>query len=186
MSTINFFGNLLASHPKRAYDSLSNSVILVFNHDHSGALGLQINKQFTNGATLNSVMENLGMSSIFVDDPLYFGGDTSTNRIYLIHTLDWYTSSTLKFNDSIGLSGDLSILAALSQGQGPSQYRAIAGYNLWGPNELENEVHSTDDITTSWCQVPATDELIFDSDGPDQWKKIIFESSKLQVSNWLV
>lgn len=185
MSNTNYFGYLLAAHPKRPYDLLNNSVMLIFKHEKSGALGLQINKPFTNGASLNSVMENLGMESTFVDDPLYFGGENNGNRVYIVHTLDWFTSSTLKFNDSIGLSGDLSILTALSKGEGPSQYRAIAGYNLWNSGELEYEINSSD-ITISWSQIPATSELIFDSNSHDQWRNVISESSKLQVSSWLV
>ena len=186
MPNKNFFGCLLAAHPKRSYDLLVNSVMLIFKHDRSGALGLQINKPFINGASLNSVMENLGMDSTYVDDPLYIGGEQNHNRIYIVHTLDWFTSSTLKFNDDIGLSGDLSILSALSAGQGPSQYRAIAGYNSWEPGELEKEIISSKtDITLSWSQIPSTPELIFEYDGLDQWKKITTEASKLQVSTWL-
>jgi putative transcriptional regulator len=160
-------------------------VILIFKHEKSGALGLQLNKPFTNGASLNSVMENLGMDSTFVEDPLYYGGENNGNRVYIVHTLDWYTSSTLKFNDTIGLSGDLSILTALSQGEGPSQYRAMAGYNLWSAGELESEINSSDNIALSWSQIPATNELVFEFDGQNQWKNVITEASKLQVSSWL-
>jgi putative AlgH/UPF0301 family transcriptional regulator len=48
----NYQGHLLAAHPKRKQGFLSHGVILVIDQDHTGSLGLQINKQLNTGSTL--------------------------------------------------------------------------------------------------------------------------------------
>jgi putative AlgH/UPF0301 family transcriptional regulator len=183
----NYIGNLLAAHPKRPRDNLSQGVVIVLRHDESGAVGLQINKPFTNGATLTSVMENLNIPNNFDDDLLYVGGDHATNRIYVIHTLDWFSTTTVRFDDqNIGISGDISIIAALSKGQGPSQFRAVAGFFIWEPGQLEEEIaiSDSDSLPLSWSWTPSTVDLVFDTDSGLQWRRTIEAASKLQVANW--
>jgi putative transcriptional regulator len=178
-------GYLLAAHPRRYDPILRRGVMLIIDHDSTGAIGLQINKPFTNDVTFETVMQNVGMK-LEQDQPLYNGGPEGTNRIHVIHTLDWYSPNTVKVNDKIGVSHDISVLAAISQNEGPEYFRVCAGFTRWMPGHLEGEVlgESPWSINQSWSSLTAEPETVFGLDDIDQWHKVIEDSSKIQIANW--
>lgn len=180
-------GFLIAAHPKRAEPSLRKGVILIIDQDHTGSIGLQINKPLESNTTLGSVMTGLGMS-LDKDQPLYFGGTENTNRIIVLHTLDWRTSSTTELGENIGISNDISVLSAISANSGPAQYRAIAGYTRWMPGNLEAEIEMIppfNEVSRSWSYLKADVDLCFDSSGSTQWHHILEESARIQIASWL-
>ena len=181
----NYTGFLIAAHPKRADTVLRRSSILIIDHDTSGAIGLQINRPYTNNVTVDSVMRNIGLT-IDGDQPLYNGGTESTNRIHIIHTLDWFSPTTNKITEQIGISSDLSVLTAISRHEGPAQFRAVAGFTRWLPGHLEGEIlgEAPWNINQSWSFTRAEPELVFDTTDIDQWHKVIAVSSKQQVASW--
>lgn len=185
MTENNYRGNLLASHPKYPDSDFKKSVLLVLDHDDDGAVALQINKPYQNGVSFSTVMQNAGL---YYDDdqPLFIGGEDASNRVYLIHTLDWYSPTTNKINNFIGVSTDLSILMAISQGEGPEHFRAIAGYTRWEPEVLEGEISGAEPWSAvhSWSYIPVSVEVIFEIPPEQQWTAVIDTSCKLQVSNW--
>ena len=181
----NYRGYLLAAHPKRPDPYLRKGVMLVLDHDNAGAIGLQINKPFSNNVSFDTVMQNVGLPND-MDQPLYNGGPESTNRIHVIHSLDWYTSNTTKLTDQIGVSNDISVLAAISDGQGPDYFRVVAGYTRWLPGHLEGEILGEEpwNINHTWTYVPADIDTLFGLDNIDQWHTVITESGRMQVSTW--
>jgi|694.fasta_scaffold120044_3 putative transcriptional regulator len=185
MTEQNYRGNLLASHPKYPDPDLRKSVILVLDHDENGAIGLQINKPYQNGVSFSTVMQNAGLY-YDSDQPLFIGGQESSNRVYVIHSLDWYSPTTSKISDTLGVSTDLSILMAISQGEGPEYFQAVAGYTKWESNELEGEISGLEPWSSlhSWNYIPASLEVIFDIEPKDQWATVINISSRLQISTW--
>lgn len=181
----NYKGYLLAAHPKRQDPILRRGVMLIIDHDDTGAIGLQINKPFTNDITFATVMQNVGLPT-GVDQPLYNGGPESTNRIHVIHSLDWYSPTTIKITDRIGVSNDVSVLAAISKNEGPEYFRVAAGFTRWLPGHLDGEIlgEAPWHITQSWSFAPADVETVFNLDDIEQWHTVIAESSRLQTSNW--
>lgn len=182
----NYKGYLLAAHPKRNENIIKNGVVLVIDHDLSGAIGLQINKAMENATSLGVVMNNLGMV-LDNDCPIYFGGPENTNRIIVVHTLDWQSSSTTEIAKNLGISNDLSVLAAISQNKGPKLFRAIAGFVRWLPTHLEAEIDMIppwNDITKSWSLMEGSVDTVFNGTGNEQWHRIIEESAKRQIANW--
>ena len=181
----NYTGYLLAAHPKRTDPILRRGTMLIIDHDASGAIGLQINKPYVSNVTLNSVMRNVELN-VENDQALYNGGPESTNRIHIIHTLDWFSPTTNKITDQIGISSDLSVLSAISQDEGPSYFRAVAGFTRWLPGHIEGEILGEDPwtINHSWSFTPAEPEIVFGYTDIDQWHKVITDSSRQQVANW--
>lgn len=181
----NYKGCLLAAHPHQPEPSLRRAVMLIVAHDKTGALGLQINKKFENDVTMLTVMENLGLYSD-LDQPLYSGGLDATNRIHIVHSLDWSTRSTIKVTDQLGVSNDISILAAISENEGPEYFRVIAGYTRWPAKHLEGEMRGEDpwSVTQMWSSVPASIDNVFGIDDIDQWYKTIDDAGKLQIDSW--
>lgn len=181
----NYKGYLLAAHPKRQDAFLRRSVVLILDHDKTGALGLQINKPFTNDITFQTVMQNVGLS-IDQDQPLFNGGQESPNRINVIHSLDWYSPSTVKINSNIGVSHDISVLTALANNEGPEHFRVCAGFTRWMSDQLEGEISGQEpwSIHHTWSFSPANVETVFSLSDIDQWHTVIGESSKIQIANW--
>lgn len=181
----NYQGYILAAHPRREETLLRRGTILVMDHDSSGAIGLQLNKPYTSSVSLNTVMQNVGLT-IDNDQPLYNGGPESTNRIHIVHTMDWSSPTTNKITDHIGVSSDISVLAAIHQGSGPNHYRAVAGFTRWLPGHLEGEIIGEDPwtINHSWSFIPAVPEVVFGLTDVDQWHKVISDSSRHQIANW--
>lgn len=172
-------GQLLAAHPLNPNKQLSQSLVLVFGRDRSGSVGLCINKPYT-GINFDLVMSNVGLGGEY-DALLFQGGPMSTNRVFVVHSLDWSSPSTIVLNSSIGISTDLSILAAISSYQGPEYFRACAGYHFWEDSSLESDVNSSDSKVT-WSSVPADIELVFEVEPKDQWKVVLGQSVSNQVS----
>lgn len=181
----NYAGYLLAAHPKRGEVSLRKSTMLIIDHDASGAIGLQVNKPFISNVTLSSVMQNIGLVSTN-DQPLFNGGPESSNRIHIVHSLDWFSPTTNKLNDHIGISSDISVLTAISKDEGPNYFRAIAGFTRWLPGHLEGEIlgESPWTIQHCWSYIPANADTLFLYTEIDQWHRVITDASRHQIANW--
>ena len=181
----NMQGCLLAAHPKNNDLQLKKGVLLVLDHSPGGALALQINKPFTNEITLKTIMQNLGLHTD-LDHPIYFGGEESSNRIHVIHSLDWFTANTNKITEDIGISHDVSIMAAISKHEGPDEFRVIAGLTRWEPGQLEGELRGLPPWrnTDSWSWSTATVNTVFGYDEIEQWREVIAEASSIQVRSW--
>jgi len=181
----NYRGYLLAAHPKRPDPYSRRGVMLILDHDSTGAIGLQINKPFSNDVSFDIVMQNVGLHTDR-DQPLYNGGPEATNRIHVIHSMDWFSPTTIKLSDTIGVSNDMSVLAAISENAGPENFRVVAGYTKWLPGHLEGEIagEAPWSINHIWTFIPPDPEILFGLDDIDQWHKIIAESGRLQIANW--
>ena len=89
------------------------------------------------------------------------------------------------------MTNDLSILSAMSAGEGPSKFRACAGFFTWTLNEF-NRLMSTKSRpeglisqVAKWEAVPATSELTFDSGhDDDQWLAVLEASVAHQASQY--
>lgn len=181
----NYKGFLLASHPKRQDQFFNRSVVLVVDHEPNGAIGLQINKSYENDLTFETVMNNVGLPCS-IDHPLYIGGPEHTNRIHVVHSLDWFSPTTIKINNKIGVSNDVSVLAAISKNEGPEFFRAVAGFTRWIAGHLEGEVLGEHpwNISHTWNFIPATVEHVFAEDTVDQWHNVTVDAGKFQIATW--
>jgi putative transcriptional regulator len=178
-------GKLLAANPANPKDGDQTAVIMVINHTIDATIGLQVNTTLAH-PTLSHIMHNMGIWYEGMD-PLYYGGQLSQNKIHVIHSLDWSGLTTVKITDEIGVTNDISVLAAISQGQGPELFRACVGYWMWENGRFEqqmdpknfpsNEVHR-------WESVPATLENVFGYSDEEQWRKILEESARTQAAAW--
>jgi putative transcriptional regulator len=176
-------GYLLLANPNNPRDELSKSVLLIVTHTNNLAIGLQINNPLED-IDLQTVADNIGMDYPY-NDPLFYGGNIAQNKIHVVHSLDWRGMSTVKLNDQIAVTNDISVLAAISQGEGPKFYRACAGYWLWEDGRLDQQLDpKTKNEPHKWEISPATIENVFSGEGPEQWRNAIDEAAKFQVNAW--
>lgn len=180
----NYLGHLLVSNPSNPRDELGDrSVILMATHGENTAIGLQINR-VNIGLDLAAISESLGVD-FDTSHPIYYGGNTNTAKIHMIHSLDWSTTSTVKLTDDIGVTNDISVLVAIARDQGPEHFRACAGY-WWWENSLLNQMldpklYAECPVPYRWQIVPADVETVFLVPPSEQWQESIERSTKFLV-----
>jgi putative AlgH/UPF0301 family transcriptional regulator len=178
-------GRLLVSLPNTAHHQLARSVMLVTANWPTGSSSMMINKPLTNGYNVSAVMRNAGLEYRSLD-PVFLGGPHEQNRIQVIHTLDWQCNGTKTLTRNLGITGELSVLAAISHGEGPRLWRCVTGQRLTGPDELDDEIKGSPPLTPDhgWLVLDATIDNVFTTTGDQQWFNSIDESSKLHVASW--
>lgn len=176
-------GQLIIAQPRSQDNNFSKTMVLIAQHSVAGAWGVIVNKQ-AKTIDMSTVMSVVGID-YESDIPIYIGGPVEPTRVHVIHTLDWISNSTLKISDDIGITGDVSILAAISQNQGPRLYRAGVGLSVWGAGQLEGEQAGLAPWNEShqWLTTPATVELCLTGTGDEQWQQAIDASINQRISD---
>lgn len=175
-------GQLLIAQPKMPEGHFSKSVILVAQHNDSGAWGVIINR-IARTVKLKHIMEAAGIE-FDGEEMAYIGGPVEPTRVQVVHTLDWSSSNTLKINDTLGITGDVSVLAAITRGEGPKLYRAGVGLSVWSAGQLEGEQSGVSPWTPEhrWLTTPTTVDLVLNGLGEEQWQAAIDASVRHRVS----
>jgi putative AlgH/UPF0301 family transcriptional regulator len=182
-----FTGHLLASSPALYQNDEPQKVILIISHIDHLAVGIQINQEIM-GQTLQAVSGRLGIP-IEGSDPLWRGGNLGTDKIHVIHSTDWSGITTVKLTDDVAVTSDISVLTALSRNDGPSKFRACAGFYSWTNSELMDSLGinaaGIERKQTDWEMVPANEELVMDDiSGDDQWLCVLEASASYQSTKW--
>ena len=158
---------LLIATPLITTPMFSRSVILMFSHDTEGAMGIIINHIIEN-VSYKDLFEQLsiGGASNVGDLPVHYGGPLEMNRGFVLYHIESapHPETILSVGD-VGVSSSVHILRDIAQGEGPKARILALGYAAWGPGQLESEMDAN-----SWISVPATRQLIFDSDNATKWK----------------
>lgn len=186
-------GLLLVANPGNPSDILYRSVVLLFHRSPHVVLGLQLNRELYQ-ANLESIMEGLGFDfTLLRGDPqaqsVYFGGSINSNRLHFVHSLDWSGMNTHRLNNELGVTSDVSILSALSAGEGPIQYRACAGTWRWDIDTLQQQVFNlgptAEKQTHLWEMAPVAADTVFTHAGENQWLQALDQSIQGQASAWM-
>lgn len=176
-------GQLLISQPNSKDKYFSKSVILVAQHSTSGAWGVVLNRQ-AKTVTLSGLMNAVGMN-YSPQTPVYVGGPVEPTRVHVVHSLDWASPSTLEINNEIGITGDMSVFAAICANTGPKNFRVGFGLSAWTAGQLEGEQSGAFPWNKEhqWLTVPATLDLCLSGTAEQQWIEAITASIEYRVSN---
>lgn len=183
MNNDNFLnGQLIVSQPCSQDPYFSKSVILVAQHNSSGAWGVIINRR-AKSVSMKHIMSAVGIDHP-LDEPVYVGGPVEPTRVQVIHTLDWSSINTLYISDNLGVTGDISILSAISNGTGPKLYRAGVGLSVWAAGQLEGEQSGVEPWTKNhqWLVATATADICLSGSGEEQWQRAIQMSVQHRIS----
>ena len=180
-----FTGKLLIAQPAVKDSYFAKSIILVAQHSLNGSWGVVINN-YTKSITMQEVMTAAGIKSNLWES-VYVGGPVEKSRVHVVHSLDWFSSSTLRINSELGITGDISVLAAISGGQGPKQYRVGVGLAVWGPGQLEGEQRGENPWTPKnrWLITDATPDLVFTGANDEQYQRAINDCVNRRISDLL-
>jgi putative AlgH/UPF0301 family transcriptional regulator len=182
-----FTGYLLASSPMIYDNTDSQKLILIISHSQQLVIGLQINQEIL-GQTIQGVGHRMGIP-IEGEDVIWNGGTLGKDKIHVIHSADWMGVTSVKLSSDIVVTSDISVLTALSRSEGPSRFRACAGFYSWTHTELMDSLGiqptGIQRKQTDWDVVPANETLVLESgSGDDQWLTALEASAVYQSSHW--
>lgn len=131
-------GRLLIATPDMGDTRFKSAVIYICSHDHSGAMGIVINKQMVNSGgalQLSDMLSNIGIDGDVrvADTPVLEGGPVDIDRGFVLHSADYFKSETsLKLSDTLSLTSTKDILEALVKDEAPEKAMLAVGYSGWG------------------------------------------------------
>lgn len=167
-----FAGHLLAAMPGMPDPRFARTVIYMCAHTKDGAMGLVINKPFTQ-LSFPDLLDQLGIKA----PPrakairLRSGGPVESGRGFVLHSDDYMHEGTMPVLDGIALTATVDILKAMAEGGGPRRSLLALGYANWGPGQLENELTGN-----GWLTVPVDDDIVFDADLDTKWERALVKA----------
>lgn len=159
-------GKLLIAMPGMGDPRFERSVIFMCAHSEDGALGLIVNKPAPE-LKFATLIEQLGIDA---GDPkrdirVHFGGPVENGRGFVLHSADYESDeSTLKVDDTFGMTATLDVLEDIANGFGPNSALLALGYSGWGPGQLEDEI-----LQNGWLTCQAAPEIVFGADDEGKW-----------------
>jgi putative transcriptional regulator len=160
-------GQILAAMPALDDPNFAQTVILICAHSEEGAMGIILNRSLERPSFAGLLLQ-LDITPLPPqrDIRLCAGGPVETVRGFVVHTTDWMVDSTLRVDESLGLTTSLDVLKAVAEGGGPRQCLLALGYAGWGPGQLEAEFSQN-----AWLSVPADEVLVFAGDNETRWRR---------------
>jgi putative transcriptional regulator len=121
-----------------------------------------------------------------INAPLYAGGPVEKTRVCLVHSNDWSSASTIEITKDVSITTDISVLAALVQGQGPSKFKIFCGISTWVTGQLEGEMKGVEPWLPQhrWLTAPADEHNVFDIDDQELWPALLAQAVTLEVKEW--
>src|ERR1700722_15855295 len=87
-------GQLLIAMPGMSDPRFGRTVLYICAHSPEGAMGLIINRAFTD-IRFGELMTQLGIEgSAFPDQPVHFGGPVDSRRGFVLHSADFQAEKT--------------------------------------------------------------------------------------------
>lgn len=160
-------GQLLVATTRIVESPFSRAVLFVCAHSDEGAMGVIVNHHI-NELTLADVLKQLKIDASVPPKkhPVYLGGPVEAGRGLVIHSDDYRHPDTLVFERGIAATSNLQVLHDIADGKGPKKSLLALGYAAWSAGQLEAEVEAN-----SWISVPATKELLFNTDDAAKWEE---------------
>jgi len=167
-------GRLLVSSPDMRDPNFEESVLLIVEHDASGAFGLVLNRVLGQGA-LGDLLDGFGIDASGMDPAaaakpvmLRQGGPVQPSLVFVLHSTDFESESSEPVIEGVALSRSEDVLKALAVGEGPRSALFVIGYSGWAPGQLDREIARGD-----WLDAPAAAVLVFGSSPDDMWRNVM-------------
>lgn len=153
----------LISMPQLGDPNFTRSVLLLLQHNQTGALGLVINNpsELTLGSFVRS--QDIFCQEAFQKIFVFRGGPVEPEKGWILHT-DPGIAEAEQILPGLFLSTSVKVLKRLLENGNPP-LRLILGYAGWGAGQLEKEMKEG-----SWLAIPASLKLIFSVDPSQMWK----------------
>ena len=168
-------GQLLIAMPLMQDPRFARAVIYMCSHGPNGAMGLILNRLYTETNFKMLIQQlNIKMPAEVPDLPIHFGGPVEIGRGFVLHSSDYLREGTTRIDETISLSASVEILQSITNGTGPERVMMALGYTGWGAGQLDIEMKAN-----SWLTAAADDSILFDRDLETKWERSL---AKIGVS----
>ena len=178
-------GKLLISHPNLPKTNpFHKTVIYIFQHNNEGTQGLVINKP--SEFPVSQFIQSKGWAMPLTKETMRYGGPVSAKTVVMLHTDDWYSSSTIPIVNGLSITCDDFMLEKLATGNAPGLWRMCVGVCAWQPGQLDLELSGKYPYRpeNSWLTVDSNRSIIFEHDGNKQWEKALESSSRQMIDSY--
>ena len=158
-------GQLLVAAPQLREPHFAQTVILMAQHSHAGALGIVINRP-VDERPIAALLQAFGVDSSGVSDRvrIFLGGPVNPDVGFVVHSAEYHRPDTLEIDGRVALSLGIDVLRDIGLGKGPNKSLVAFGYAGWAPQQLDDEVARGD-----WYTVSEDPALVFDDDRAKVW-----------------
>ena len=166
-------GQFLVAEEELEGTSFQRTVIMMIEHDSSGAMGLTVNRPLHEADLTGLMAEVLGEDAA-QDAPisqdarvrLYAGGPVAQQSMLALHGPGFSAEQTVEVAQDIHMTPVQAVMAALAEGDGPDieSLRLYLGHAGWASGQLEGEQERG-----SWHVIPADPRLVFAPDPSQVW-----------------
>jgi putative transcriptional regulator len=156
---------LLVAMPWFSDPNFEQSVTLICEHSHKGALGIVLNKPLP--MKLAEVLAQMRLTpdtEAIGERSVLRGGPVHQDRGFVLHRPGGAWDSTHRISDSIQVTTSRDVLAAIARGEGPADAFIALGYAGWEPGQLEREIKEN-----AWLTLPMDEQLLFELPYEDRW-----------------
>jgi putative transcriptional regulator len=162
-------GQLLVAMPTMGDPRFERTVIYLFAHSESGAMGLVINKAL-DSITFPDLMGQLKITPGVPEQQIvvHFGGPVETGRGFVLHSADYQRDATVVVDEDVALTATVDVLKAMASGRGPRRSLLALGYAGWAPGQLDAEIQAN-----GWLHVPPDEELLFGRNLGEKWPRAV-------------
>lgn len=171
-------GKLLVAHPMLNEGIFARSVILVYQDDGNGTLGLVLNKPTK--WTVKGLLADKGLGYEGTEH-IYKGGPVNEQAIVMLHEDNWYSSNTAQVGNGLAITSDVHMMEKLSMDNRPVNWRMFAGITGWAPGQLDMELKSRN----GWLTCESNDSIVFDKDGERQWNKAVQTCASQMINSYI-
>jgi len=155
----------LIAMPSLKSPIFSNSVILMAEHKHSGALGFIVN--LPTGTQVSDALKLMNFEHQQpLEIPILFGGPVQTDFFWVIHSADFSAVSTIKIHEQFYLTSAQEIMPVLNDITCPEIFYAGVGYSGWGAQQLDREIEEG-----SWWLGEFDVDLLFNIEIAERWNE---------------
>lgn len=159
---ISLKGHLLIATPFLMDPNFHQTVLLMLDHDESGAVGIVLNRPTS--TTLAEVSEQVFGTPTDWNIPIHRGGPVP-GPLLALHNVE--ELADLRILPDLFTTSDQDHLRQLLTMR-PEPLLLLANYAGWGPGQLESEL-STD----SWYTTSTTTQHVFSLADPTSWNSIV-------------
>lgn len=167
-------GQLLIAAPEMDDPRFAHAVILLVQHDASGALGIIINRP-AGEMEFADLLKAIGETGSAVPGQLeiFAGGPVELNSGFVLHSPEYHRAETQDIDGRVAMTSSAAVMRDIAEAKGPKKSLVAFGYAGWGPGQLESELMRHDWFTE--IEDPA---LVFDDDRALVWKDAMARRSQ--------
>lgn len=149
---------LLIASPHMMDPNFARTVVLLFDYDEDGALGLVLNREAE--LTIGQVAAELPLEGDQnLERAVHWGGPVAGHKGFVLYGVDPSEEpdrGSLHISKTLRVSPDIDVLSRAVQGQLGENFLLALGHAGWLPGQLDNEIQ-----TGSWLFTDVVPDILF-------------------------